>query len=146
MRNSTESPEHMFANDAEIESIVCEFELCETPPARFNHRAHLTVAASYLLRLPFAEAHQRLRTNLLRFLKAHGVEEGYNETVTLFWLKRINKRIQNMEQNRGAYEIVNGILEDGGDSRIVYDYYTKEQLVSREARSGWVEPDLKRLD
>jgi len=136
----------MFANDAEIESIVCEFELCETPPARFNHRAHLTVAASYLLRLPFAEAHQRLRTNILRFLKAHGVEEGYNETVTLFWLKRINKLIQSMERNRGAYEIVNGILEDSGDSRIVYEYYTKERLVSREAQNGWVEPDLKRLE
>ncbi len=146
MRNSTGNPERTFANDAEIESIVCEFELCEMPPARFNHRAHLTVAASYLLRLPFAEAHERLRTSLLRFLKAHGVEEGYNETVTLFWLKRINRRIQNTKRNRGAYEIVNKVLEDSGDSRIIYDYYTKERLASREARNGWVEPDLERLD
>ncbi|MEJ7578474.1 MAG: hypothetical protein WKF74_15865 [Pyrinomonadaceae bacterium] len=51
-----------------------------------------------------------------------------------------------MERNRGAYEIVNGILEDSGDSRIVYEYYTKERLVSREAQNGWVEPDLKRLE
>ena len=146
MSDSTKILEPTFANDAEIESIVCEFESRATPPTGFNHRAHLTVAAWYLLRLPFAEAHERLRINLIRFLKTHGVEEGYNETVTLFWLKRINRRIQDVEQNRGAYEIVNEVLDGSGDPRIVYAYYTKERLASREAQHGWIEPDLKRLD
>ncbi len=137
--------QNQYYSDSEVENLVRDFESCKAHPSAFNHRAHLTTAVWYLTRLPFAEAHERLRTNLQRFLQQHKIE-GYNETVTLFWLRLVNERIGEAKHDGCAYEIANRVIESLGCSQIIYDYYTKERLASEEARGGWIEPDVKPLE
>ena len=50
------------------------------------------------------------------------------------------------DASRTALELVNDSMKALGDSRIIFDYYSRERLGSDEARLLWVEPDLKPLD
>jgi hypothetical protein len=35
------------------------------------------------------------------------------------------------------------VIAQFGDSRLIFNYYSREHVFSEEAKSGWVEPDLK---
>lgn len=145
---STDSTATTRYHDAdEVEAIVRSFESCDLPDAQFNHPMHLTVAFWYLSHLPDAEAHERMRASLYRYIKHHGGDpQIYNETVTLFWLKRVRSLMNRLPTPHTVVDAVNEVVERGGGSRLVFDYYSKEFLMSDEARSTWVEPDLKPLD
>jgi hypothetical protein len=144
----TDSKNNYQSTD-EIEAIVRDFESCTTPPAEFSHRSHLTVALSYLhlSGLSIAEAATRMRTGLYRFLDHHGIDrQKYNETITLFWIKRVNSFLNRTDTTRSLASIANEMIETCGDSQLIYNYYSKEILSSDEARRMWIEPDVKPLD
>jgi hypothetical protein len=132
-----------------MEALVRGFESCTTPPAEFTHSAHLVVAFYYLRdsRLTVEEAAGRLRAALYRYLDHNGVDRRkYNETITLFWLRRVRAFLGGADPARTAAELVAEMLESCGGAKLVNDYYSQERLFSDEARIGWVEPDLKPLD
>ncbi len=80
-----------YSSFAEIETVVRGFESCRIQPSQFNHRAHLTVALWYLSQgeLP-QQAAIRMRVSLQRFLNHHNIK-GYNETMTLFWMRLLRR-------------------------------------------------------
>jgi uncharacterized protein (UPF0128 family) len=136
-----------YGSDEEVEEVVRLFESCEFPPDGFNHRPHLTVALCYLLRSSDAEALERLRQNLARYIKAHGITPTlYHETITKFWLRRVRAFIERAAAGRTLAELANELSNECSDSRLVFGYYSKELIESERARSGWVEPDLRSLD
>lgn len=138
-----------YKSDQEIELLVRGFESCAIEPAAFDHRAHLTVAFSYLylFKLNVAEARERMRAGLFRFLDHNNVErQKYNETITLFWIKRVRSFLDEMDAERLVADIANEMIDACGDAQMIYEYYSKERLSSDEARSMWVEPDVKALD
>lgn len=140
-------PERLYESLDEIEAVVRGFESCGLPPSEFTHAAHLTVALWYLSRLTVPEAAGRMRAGLYRFLDHHGVGHvKYNETITLFWIKMIRKFLDEAEMNRSLADIANDMIASFSDSRLVFDYYSKERIFSEEAKGAWVEPDLKPLD
>lgn len=139
----------LYTSDEEIEAVVRGFESCATTPAEFSHRAHLTVALSYLhlSHLTIPEATARMRESLYRFLDQHAIDRRkYNETITLFWIKLLRSSLDRKDETRPFVALANEILETIGDSRIIYNYYSKEHLSSDEARRVWIEPDVKPLD
>ncbi|HKQ54103.1 MAG TPA: hypothetical protein VJT74_17130 [Pyrinomonadaceae bacterium] len=140
----------MTASSNEIEAVVRGFESCTTPPAEFKHASHLIVALCYLhdSRLTIAEAAERLRAALYRYLDHNGVDRlKYNETITIFWLRRVRAFLDGATQTRTTAELAAELLERySGGAKLVNDYYSQERLFSAEARDGWVEPDLKPLD
>ena len=136
-----------YGSDEEVEEVVRLFESCEFPPDDFNHRPHLTVALCYLLRSSDAEALERLRLGLARYIKAHGITPTlYHETITAFWLRRVRAFVERAGAGRSLAELANELSEECGDSRLVFHYYSKELIDSERARQGWVEPDLRPLD
>lgn len=138
-----------YETDDEIEAVAHGFESCTTMPSEFNHRAHLTVALSYLhsSRLTIPEATARMRAGLYRFLDRHGIDRRkYNETVTLFWIKLVRSFLDRTDTTRTLAEIANEMLESIGDPQLIFSYYSKEHLSSDEARRMWIEPDVKPLD
>ncbi|HEV7375151.1 MAG TPA: hypothetical protein VGN95_10570 [Pyrinomonadaceae bacterium] len=141
----TES-ENYYKSDDEIEALVHGFEDCSTPPSEFNHRAHLTVALSYLhlSRLTVTEATERMRAGLYRFLDHYGEDrQVYNETITLFWIKLVRSFLDRTNASHPLAGIANELIEAYGNSQLIYSYYTKERLSSDEAKKEWIEPDLK---
>ncbi len=143
----------------EIEAVVRGFEDCSTAKDDFTHAGHLTVAAWYLHKYTFEQAAPRMRAGLFRFLGHHGVgQEKYNETITLFWLKVVNafaivqsgsRRGTTKEQELNAAQFVslaNELIQTFGDARLIFDYYSESLIRSPEAKSAWLEPDLKQFD
>ncbi|HEX8890434.1 MAG TPA: hypothetical protein VF779_14870 [Pyrinomonadaceae bacterium] len=138
-----------YRSGEEIETVVRDFESCTTKPEDFNHRAHLTVAFAYLhlFRLNVAEATDRMRAGLYRFVDHNDIDrQKYNETITIFWIKRVHSFLAGADTERLASDIANEMIEACGGTKLVYEYYSKERLSTDEARTMWVEPDVKALD
>ena len=135
-----------FKDEKQIQAVVAGFESCETKGDDFTHADHLAVAASYLRDNTEEVALRKMRDGLLRFLTFHGEEtQKYNETITLFWLKRVGACLTDCDEELSWSERVNYVVEVLGNSRLVSDYYSPELLQSEAAKSSWVEPDLKRV-
>lgn len=135
-----------YQNEQEIEAVVQGFESCSTGKEEFKHSSHLTIAVWYLSHSTPAEALDKIRTGLFRFLDHHGVgREKYNETMTIFWIKLVQNAINQMDQPASLVATVNFVLERLADHGVVFEYYSEEQLLSSEARGAWVEPNLKQL-
>jgi hypothetical protein len=136
-----------YKSESEIQAVIHGFEACSTAAADFTHCAHLTVAAWYLTDDSVGGALQKMRASIFRFVDHHQVGRAkYNETITLFWLKAVESFLQRSGRGQPLLQRVNGLIEALGDSRLVFEYYSRELLWSEEAKRGWVEPDLKPLD
>jgi hypothetical protein len=136
-----------YKSIAEIQDVVKKFEACVFSPTEFNHRAHLTVAFWYLTQMPILEAESHMRAGLRRFLRHHlGGLQAYNETITLFWLRRVRGFIDAQGSNLPPIALANEMLDAFDDSKIIFRYYSKELLVCDAVRTRWIEPDLQRLD
>jgi hypothetical protein len=141
--------ENYFKSDLEVERRVQEFENCTLPDFEFDHPSHLAVALSYLhlSGLTVPEAVERMREALYRFLDYHGHgRQKYNETITLFWIKLVRSFLDRTRPARSIARLANEMIASFGDSKIIYDYYSKEHLLSESARRAWVEPDIKPLN
>ncbi len=139
-------PKSLYQSADEVESVVRNFEACATLPSEFTHQAHLTVALWYLSRLSMTDATERMRDHLFRFLNHYG-ERGYNETITVFWLKLVQSHLADTTNaSRSMTELANELTATYNNSRLIFDYYSKELLASEEAKDNWVEPDLRPLD
>ena len=143
----------------EIEAVVRGFEDCSTGKDDFTHAGHLTVAAWYLHKYAFEQAAARMRAGLFRFLGHHGVgPEKYNETITLFWLKVVNAFALAQSGSRGGatkeqelspaqfVSLTNELIQAFGNARLIFDYYSESLIRSPEAKTAWLEPDLKQFD
>jgi hypothetical protein len=137
----------IYETDEEVEDVLRRFESGALRPSEFKHRQHLTVALLYLLRLPESEVHARMRDTILRFLARHRLDANvYHETITAFWLRRVRCFVRGADTERPAHELANELINQCTDSRLVFEYFSRELIETKEARSGWMEPDLKVLD
>ena len=110
----------------------------------FHHASHLHVAWAYLAESPSAEqAANKMSQTLRRFAAGAGKPEKYHETMTLFWVKLLS-HAHALNPGRCLKDVVRAnpqLLE----KNLPLNYYSRERLFSDEARSSWVQPDLKPL-
>jgi hypothetical protein len=135
-----------YKNEQEIEAIVRGFESCTTAETDFPHRAHLVVATWYLNNATVPEALRKMRESILQFLEHYGIEGKYNETITLFWIVIVERFLRGLDANLSLLERTNAVVESLNDSRLMFEYYSKERLWSPEAMREWVDPDLRGLE
>lgn len=135
-----------FERDEEVLEVVRKFESCEYAPDDFGHRLHLTVALVYLLDSTYAGALERMRESLRRFVAHHKLSGVYHETLTVFWVRRVLAFVEQSDRARGLTTLANELDDACANSRLVFDYYTKERIDSDKARAYWLDSDLKPLD
>jgi len=127
--------------DAELTRAL---ERGEIANENFHHVSHLHVAWVYLAESSSVQqAANKLRDTLRRFAAAAGKPQKYHETITLFRLHLLS-RAHAASGGEGLEEIVRAnpqLLE----KNFPLAYYSSERLFSDEARTSWVEPDLKPL-
>jgi len=128
--------------DADILTLVDRLERCLLGKEEFHHRDHLTVAVVYLYASDLETAMDRMRASLKRFAAHHGVTGLYHETLTRFWLIQVNRRL---DRSQCLSESVRKVREQLNDKNLVFGYYSRERIDSKEAREKWIEPDLKPL-
>lgn len=135
----------------EIESVVLGFQWCTLSRSEWTHAAHLTVALWYHLRLPWPDAEKLIREGIKRFNASKCIPTtptgGYHETMTLFWICMVRNYLAEVRAERlSMLRLFNGLIERCGRKDLPFEYYTRERLLSAEARAVWVEPDLKPLE
>lgn len=140
----------VYQTQEEIEQLVQQFEQCMLPGAEWTHAAHLTVALWYLMHHSVEEAAHLMRDGIQRYNASRGIEStltgGYHETITLFYLRLIDRFLRKAERSAGLPELAQCLIRDFGYKKLLTRYYSRHLLMSPEARFGWVEPDLQRLE
>ena len=138
-----------FESADEVVELIREFEACTLPRARWNHRAHLTVALWYTSRLDGDDALDAVRRGILRLNEACGVvsspTSGYHETITRFYLRVVSHFVETELEREGVSDWAaraNRLIHRYGEKELPLRHYTKDRLMSTAARAAWVEPDL----
>jgi len=113
---------------------VRRFENCEYALEEFHHREHLKVAWTYLQLYEYEAAVAKMREGLLRFSAHHG-KSGYNETITIFWLRKL--------QAHSEDDLTEALEKANKD--MLFRHFSRERVMSDEAKQHWIEPDLMPL-
>ena len=90
-----------------------------------------------------------MRAAIRHYLDARGIEttleSGYHETITLCWMRLVSHYLASTNLDCSLVELINRVIEHFRDKNYLLAYYSRERLMSREARYGWLEPDLGQL-
>jgi hypothetical protein len=133
----------------EIENLIRGFESGALPRPQWDHRAHLAVACWYLVCYPEPEAARRIREGIQRYNQAAGIvmtkESGYHETMTVFWIRTVKSFLRETTLECSLVGLVNTLVDRYGNKHLPFEYYSRDRLLSWEARMNWLEPDLKPL-
>jgi len=131
-----------------IAALAAAFDAAAVPSAEWTHRAHVTVAVHHLHAYGFREGSERVREGILRLNAANGVPQtptrGYHETITRVYLRVLGDFVARAPAADVA-TLANAAWRELGDPALPLRWYSKERLMSWEARTGWVEPDLAEL-
>ena len=131
-----------FTSLGEISALVERFEGCALAPDEFGHRQHLAVALHYLIAGDLGSATESMRTGLKKLLAHHGID-GYNETITRFWLRRLDSCLTESDRASDEVECVNRVLAANADAKLIYQYFSREHLMTDTAKRECREPDLR---
>jgi hypothetical protein len=140
-----------FGHAGEVLRLVERFEDGTLPKPEWTHTAHLAVGLWYASRLPHGDALNVVRRGIHALNEAHGVVTtpagGYHETITRVYMRVISAYIANEEGDvPGDWSVrVNRLLARHGARDLPLRYYTRERLMSADARFGWLEPDVAPL-
>lgn len=145
----TTAPVRRFSSTDELRALVVAFEACTLTQAEWTHAAHVSVATWYVLWYGRAAATDRMRSGIQRLNGVHGVPvtptRGYHETLTRFYVWLVANELRSRPMDASLAEITNAVVEACDDRTIPLRYYSRDRLMSWEARTTWVEPDLRPL-
>jgi hypothetical protein len=132
----------------EAQQLVKGFEACTWPASKWTHFAHFVMAAWYIYHHPLVEARKLIKNGIKKYNICNGgkntAEEGYHETTTEFYFQAIIQFQLEFVQDIGF----ENFLRELSSTTIIHKdfllgFYTKELLMSKEARVSWEIPDLK---
>jgi len=130
------------------DEFLRQFEATTYPLAQWTHRAHLKVAYLYLRKLPLADAIDRMRAGIRTYNAANGILDaptrGYHETMTVAWMRIVAA----MLAIYGPAESADAFLDSQpqlGERILLRLYYSPGLLMSPDAKTRFVEPDLSPL-
>lgn len=145
----TDHSPRLFADDAAI-IHVGEGLLGRTlPREEWTHEAHLA-ACTWIVRDRADIAPEKDMPNIISAynVSVGGVNDdtqGYHETITQVYIAGVRAHLAEASAS-SLMEAVNGLLlSPRGRRDLPLQHYSRERLLSVEARLGFVEPDIKSL-
>jgi hypothetical protein len=139
-----------FASEEEIIRIGEGLIACTLPRVEWNHAAHFAAALWLMRYRPELDAAKTM-PGLIRGYNESvgGVNDdtrGYHETITLASLRAARGVLNAYPPDMPVYRIVNLLLSTNlANPNWLLEYWSRDRLMSVEARRNWVEPDLKSL-
>lgn len=131
--------------DATDDELWGAFESASLPASDWKHHAHLRIAWMYCRRCSIDEAHILMRVGIIRLNATHGLVEtpmrGYHETMTRVWLALVAAAIQKTPDLDTSTKFLAVHAEDLVTVAPLR-HYSRQLLVSAEARAVFVPPDL----
>ena len=116
-------------------------ETCTLPNHQFRHRDHVRAAWLYVKKYGPHDAIAAMESTIVRFAAHHGHGVKFHKTLTIAWVKLVafHERCHPLEAF-DDFVSMNGKLLD---KHLLRSFYSGERLFSEEARTQWVEPDLR---
>jgi adenylate kinase family enzyme len=138
-----------FGDDAI--GLGARFEACAIAAKGWTHAAHLTVGLWHVERYGREEALARLRRGIRRLNESHGGvnsdTRGYHETITAAYVTLLAQFLEGRENGESLGGVVTRLLEGPLAARdMLLRFYSRDRLMSTEARATWIEPDLRSID
>lgn len=138
-------------SERELQQLVERFEGSALTKDEWHHAEHVAVAVWYLAHQSEDNAISKVRRGIQSLNSILGIEQtltsGYHETWTVFFMKKLNQFLVNeVDPDLPLIERMNSAIEYLKDFRSVSrEHYSKDLILSWEARTEWREPDLKPL-
>lgn len=121
------------------------FENCTIPASSWTHTAHVRLAWLRLNQHPYEAALESVRHGIQSYNKAVLKKEGaYHETITVAFMRLVNEAKRIGVKHFVDLASTHPALLDRKLS-VLLEHYSRDRLFSAEARSGYIEPDLKPL-
>ena len=122
------------------------FERRELGPEHFDHPGHLLMAWVHLHHYDPDEATRRVCDGVRELASGFGAPEKYSHTLTIAFMRIINKRMQGQSSDRfEEFLAANPDLVLDAQS-LLFRHYSRDRLNSEQARREWLEPDLEPFD
>jgi hypothetical protein len=135
--------------ELEFEEFIAAFESGRLIKQDWHHAEHVAVATWYLLLLPEDEAIQAIAKGIQNLNRHHGVEQtptsGYHETWTIFFSKILGRYLAQLGHASKTDKMNQAINYLRDFKSITFEYYSRDLIMSSDARIKWHEPDLKTL-
>jgi hypothetical protein len=146
----TDFSPRLFASDAEIAHLGEGLVNCSLAKEEWTHEAHLGATTYLLLERPDVDLDAELPGLIRRFNESVGGvnsdSEGYHDTITRAYLRGIRLFLEEADSSEPLHELVNQLLLSPMDRRDwPLRFWSKDRLMSVEARRHYVEPDLAAL-
>ena len=128
--------------------FIATFEAQAFSLEKWHHRDHIKIAYLYLLRYPLAEAIDKIRSGIQALNAQHkvpdAIDRGYHETMTQAWMRLVDCTLSEF----GPAETADAFLDKHSQllsKRALLLFYSRDRIMSAEAKAGFVEPDLTPL-
>ncbi|MEP7374990.1 MAG: hypothetical protein ABI675_16455 [Chitinophagaceae bacterium] len=134
----------------EAKGLIHQFETCTLPKEKWTHEAHFVMAFWYCSHQPLPLAIQSVKEGIKKYnISVGGAntdDSGYHETITVFYTRLI---INYILQGDPYHSFENRLPDFLQQPFLLKDfplcYYTKELLMSKNARKSWTAPDIQPL-
>ncbi len=136
-----------FATDAHIERVANAMIACALPKEEWTHAAHWATALWLIARRPDIHPPSDMPGLIRRYNVSTGGENtntaGYHETITQASLRAAYALLAEAPEGEAVVATLTRLLASPlGKSTWLLSCWSKDRLMSAEARRQWVEPDL----
>ena len=140
----------IYASEADIIRVGEGFVACTLPREEWTHAAHFAAALWLMRYRPDLDASREMPQLIRAYNQSVGrVNDdsgGYHETITQASLRALRGVLEANPADMPIYRIVNGLMASSlGNPNWLLEYWSRDRLMSVEARRQWQEPDLKPL-
>jgi len=137
----------LFASDADVAHVGDGFLALTLPREEWTHEAHLATTTYLLLRHPEIDLDIELPGLIRRYNESVGGvnsdTEGYHETITRAFLHGVRLFLSEADRSEPVHSLVNELLlSPMGRRDWPLRFYSRERLLSSEARRAFIGPDL----
>ena len=140
----------LFSSDADVVHIGEGLLSRTLSREEWTHEAHLAATTYLLLRRPEMDLNRELPDLIRRFNESVGGvnddTQGYHDTITRTFLHGIRLFLSEADVRTPLHELVNELLlSPMGRREWPFRFYSREHLLSVQARRAFVPPDLAAL-
>ena len=140
----------MFSSEEEIHHLGEGLMACSLKREEWTHAAHFAAALWLMRYRPDLDAAREMPRLIRAYNESTGrVNDdngGYHETITLASLRALRGVLDANPPGMPIYQIVNALMASTmGNPNWLLEYWSRELLMSVDARRQWREPDLKSL-
>jgi hypothetical protein len=143
----TEYEPRLFADDHAVRRIGEGLIACTLTRPAWTHEAHLAACLYVIEQRPDIVPERDLPDIIRRFNESIGGvnddTQGYHETITQCSIRGVREFLARTDPTLPLASKVNALLQaPEGRRDWPLRFYSQERLFSKEARLGWVEPDV----